>query len=111
MARKQTLDVRKDVPIVIETPEGLIRIWRPQSQQYRKKILIELPGEMRAFVGEERATEHARFARSAGDGKVTPLYSILAAVRDADGFLVGVRTQQFVRVVDSAPVVRLAAEA
>lgn len=111
MASTQTLDVRRDTPIVIETPEGMIQIWRPQCPQYRKKIRIELPGDMRAFVGMERAMEHARFVESAGDGRVTPRYSILAAIRDGDGFLLGVRSQQFVRLVDAAPVIRIAAEA
>ena len=104
MARNQILEVRRDVPIVIETPEGLIQILRPQSSQYRKKILVDLPGEMRAFVGLERAMEHARFLVMDGDGMVTPQYTILAAVRGDDGSLVGVRTQQFMRLADPGPI-------
>ena len=99
---KQTLDLRRDEPIVIETPEGLIRISKLASHQNRGKILIELPGGMKAFVGEERALDHARFVTKTSDGRLVPTYSVLVPTKGDDGSLAGVKAQQPMRIVGSA---------
>jgi hypothetical protein len=100
---KQTLDLRRDTPIVIETPEGLIEIRKPTSPRHRGKIEVILPGESRAFVGTERALDNARFVTRKSDGTLVATYGVLVPVKDGTtGALVGVRAQQPLRIIDSA---------
>lgn len=97
MAR-QFLELRKDEPIVIETPEGLIRISRSQHPRQRRKLVLDLPGECRAYVGQARALEHARFVHQREDGELEADYSVLVPVTGPDGQLTGVRPQRPLRL-------------
>lgn len=100
---KQVLDLRRDEPIVIETPEGLIEIRKPTSPRHRGKIEIVLPGDSRAFVGVERALDNGRFVTTRSDGTLVPTYGVLVPVKDSSGALAGVKTQQPLRVMDNVP--------
>jgi hypothetical protein len=83
----QHLEVKRDIPVVIETPEGFVQIVRTSS----KRIDVILPGDMKAWHGMERATEHARFLR-VNEGRVEPDYEVIVPVVNEDGALVGLKT-------------------
>jgi len=79
---RQLLKLRRTAPIVIETPEGFIRIRLDENG--RKSMQFELPGEVRAFIGEEKAYKNARF-HSICDGCPELNWSHLAAKYDDKG--------------------------
>jgi len=83
--RKQRIEVRPLKPVVIETPEGLIKI----QITHGRKLMIELPGEMRAWHGEDRAKQNLRFLEIDGD-RVKPKFEVLTPVKDDEGNLVGI---------------------
>lgn len=86
---KQEIKIRRDGPVVIETPSGLIRI---MDGGERGRLVIELPDDMVAHVGEERALKRAKFLRRDADGKLVPIFRLLSPVIDREtGALVGVR--------------------
>lgn len=85
--------LRKNEPVVIETPEGLIRIRRGSQKHH---IEIELPKGMSAWVGESRALEHARFVEKK-DGAIVPTFDLLAPKME-DGALVGVQRPSVIGV-------------
>lgn len=96
----QHLRPRKDIAIVIETPEGLIRI---QAEKHRG-LRIECPGEMVAHLGEERALKNARFVRSANGDGLAPKHNILKSVTDKQGLLVGLVPVETFAVSGDVPV-------
>lgn len=82
----QTMTLRRSVPIVLETAEGLLKI----NYLGGKKISLSLPGEMKAHVGAERELQDERFVRRNGKGGIKPLFRIITPKVDRDGELVGV---------------------
>lgn len=84
---RQILELRESRPIVVETPEGLISI----TIDKKRKVKLELPGEMTAHRGEKRALEHLRFLQVDGDGTVRPKYEVLTPRLDDKGRLIGVQ--------------------
>lgn len=84
---RQILELRESRPVVVETPEGLISI----TIDKKRKVRLELPGEMRAHRGQERALEHLRFLQVDADGTVRPKYEVLTPRLDDKGRLIGVR--------------------
>lgn len=97
--RKQSLTLRRNTPITIETPEGLLRI----TLVDRKKVEIELPTAMRAYVGDPRALENARFLAIDDTGKLTPTYDLLVPILGDDGELMGVEPRKARRIDPAAP--------
>jgi len=81
--RHQTLTLDKRREIFIETPEGMIKI----SRGPRNKLSLELPDSMRAFIGKERAVEHARFLSENEGGGFSPKFQVLVPVSDPEGRL------------------------
>jgi hypothetical protein len=102
MSRTQVLALRKDEPIVIETPEGMITIIRHKDKHgsfQSNKAQIEMPSTMMAYVGKQRALDNARFIEVDEDGTVTAKYNILMPKVDKQsGSLIGVQTQEVIRV-------------
>jgi hypothetical protein len=98
---KQFLDLRRNADIVIETPEGLIRIRKPVSRTHKGKLEIDLPDKMRAFVGEERALDNARFLTLDSSNRLVPTYTVLVPVRGPEGSIAEVRPQTPVRLADT----------
>lgn len=94
----EQLEPRKDTPICIETPLGIIEILR--SRVRRKGLVIRLPDGMKAYLGRERTLENARFVQET-NGRVVAKYTVLVALKGEDGSLVGVRSQTVVRLADS----------
>lgn len=88
--RRQSLALRTDTPLVIDTPLGLIEIRRRPRK--RSHIEIVLPDQLRAWVGRERAIEQSEFLRLSDTGVVTAKYSLLAPVLGVDGSVIGVET-------------------
>lgn len=92
--RTQYLEVKRDIPVVIETPEGFVEIIRTAS----KRVEIRLPGGMRAWHGMDRASKNARFLRLE-EGRVLPNYEVLVPTISDDGELDGVRAPEPFRLV------------
>jgi hypothetical protein len=107
MGRRQTLELRGDDDIVIETPLGMIHIRRARR---RRSLALDLPGDLKAFDGVERAVENARYTRRV-DGKIVPAYTLLVPVVDDTGALVNVKAQHPLRMAPgqgSPGVIRIA---
>lgn len=99
MMVSQLIEPSDGHPVAIETPEGVITIeWHRNGHRGKKKLKINLPGDMRAHKGVERAlaTKNARFL-AMDNGKVKPTYSILRPVLE-DGKLVGVEQPTVLRL-------------
>jgi len=99
MMREQILTLKADRPVVIETPEGLVRIFRCGRS---RKLRIELPPAMRAYQGDERAIEHLRFLRMGEDGEVKPGYNTLRPITDENGKLVRVEALTAVKLAPTS---------
>lgn len=102
MSRTQVLALRKDEPIVIETPEGLITIKRHRGKDgsfQSNKAEIEMPSTMSAWHGLRRALDNARFVSVDDSGTVKPKFNILTPKIDQQsGALIGVQSQDVIRV-------------
>ena len=72
--KEQSLGLRPTTPVVIETPEGLIKIHRGEK---RNHIRVELPDRMVAHIGEDRALATGRFLKRIGDGTLVPSFQCL----------------------------------
>ena len=94
----QHLKPRQDAPIVIETPEGLIRIF----QESKKTLRIECPGAMKAHIGEDRALRDGRFV-SKHNGSLRPTFGVLKPVLDKNGNLVGIEARELFVVDGEGP--------
>lgn len=81
----QVLDLKRDEPIVIETPEGLIELFF-LSGSSGKKIRIVAPDNCVAHRGRERAMRSMRFFRAEG-ARLVPTFQLLAPVIDGNGEL------------------------
>ena len=79
---------RPNKPIIIETPEGLIRI--EIKQHPRRRFVITLPQGMSAWHGEDRAFEHGRFLCKDENGVVKPKYDIIVPKVNENGELIGI---------------------
>ncbi len=71
----QQLTPRREVPIVIETAHGFITLTATKG----KGLHIVLPPGLKAFLGLERAWEHAQFLQQ-HNGLVVPRYNLLQPI-------------------------------
>ncbi len=90
--RTQHLEVKRDIPVVIEHPAGFIEIVRTAS----KRIEVRLPDGVSAWHGMDRAQLHAKYLK-VEDGKVVPAYELLQPQIGPDGELVGIQTPEPIR--------------
>ncbi|MFM9966691.1 MAG: hypothetical protein ACKV2Q_36425 [Planctomycetaceae bacterium] len=91
--RVEQFSLQRGKDIVIETPEGLIVIQRTPADDRKdgrsNHITIRMPAKMRAYVGSDRAMQHARFL-ARRDGAIVPKFRSLAPVVGGDGGIVEV---------------------
>ena len=85
---RQILELRESRPVVMETPEGLISI----TIDKKRKVRLELPGDMKAHRGQGRALKRLRFLEVGADGTVRPKYEVLTPKLDDKGRLIGLLT-------------------
>jgi hypothetical protein len=90
---RQTLKLRRGEVIVIETPEGLLRVKMLDKFRFE----LELPGGMVAHRSEDRAMTGARFLQKDGE-RLVPKYQILQPITDQEGEIKGVRQPPVFRV-------------
>ena len=95
---EQTLYLRKDKPIVINTPVGFIEITRGNGNN---KLRITLPDSLGAFIGKERAQENNPYVEISGDS-LRPRYNMLVPVVH-EGSLVGVTEPQSLTLAGQTP--------
>lgn len=86
---KQTLSLRPEDKdgIVIPTVSGLITIKRAGKDL--RKLKIELPHGLKAYIGRDRALQDSRFLELKDD-KLLPKFSLLAPIYGHEGELLGV---------------------
>lgn len=78
------------LPLVIETPMGLIEIrWDPARR--RKRLMISLPDGVCVHRGEGRCMKDLKFLVRREDGSLAPNYSLLAPEVDESGGIKGVK--------------------
>lgn len=78
------------LPLIIETPMGLIDIrWDPAGR--RKRLIVKLPDGVCVHRGEARAMKNLKFLKQGENGTLLPAYSLLAPVVGEDGGIRGVR--------------------
>lgn len=82
---EQVLTQRKDKPIVIETPAGLVLLHRDAEDL--RKIRMELPPGVRAFVGKEKLLLDSKFVQEQ-NGKIVPKCGMLTPLYE-DGEFIG----------------------
>ncbi len=81
------------LPLVIETPMGLIDI-RWDVTRPKKRLMISLPAGVSVHRGEERCMNELKFLRRREDGSLVPDYALLAPVVDDEGKIKGVKRPQ-----------------
>ena len=81
------------VPLVIETPMGLITIQWDVTRR-RKRLMISLPKDVCVHRGEARCMKDLKFLARREDGTLVPAYSLLAPEIDEDGRIKGVTRPQ-----------------
>lgn len=86
----QYMTPKAGLPLVIETPMGMIEIqW--DTTRPKKRLRISLPEGISVHRGEGRAMSKLRFLARREDGALVPRYSLLAPVVDDDGRIRGVQ--------------------
>lgn len=81
------------LPLVIETPMGLIDIrWDPARR--RKRLRISLPDGLCVHRGEARCIKELKFLTQREDGALVPNYALLAPEVDETGKIKGVTRPQ-----------------
>lgn len=93
---EQQLELRPQTPIVIETAHGMIKLHRDTSKRGHR-LRLEMPPGVRAFIGEGRAWDNARYLMRDGDGAVLPRYNLLVPVV-SEGTLVGLESPRVLKV-------------
>lgn len=94
MRRTQELVIKKGVPVVIDTPGGFIEIELVGS----RKLKLDLPGDIVAHRGMDRAVASSRFIQKDDEGRLVPAYRVLVPETDDQGALVGVKRPPVVRM-------------
>lgn len=79
--RIQKLFLAKGAELVIETPEGLIKITHEGGRHFR----FDLPENMAAHRMLDVAMARARFLKRDGDGRIVPSFQALVPVVDDAG--------------------------
>lgn len=92
------MTLRKDEPLVIETPLGLIEIERGDGPH---RLLVTLPEGLIAQRGVQRAMAGARYLIRGEDGRIRARYHMLTPRTGPDGELAGVETPPLFRVARS----------
>ena len=91
---KQWMSPTKNGEIVIETPVGHIIIqWTARP----RKVIIELPGGLRAHKSMGRALEDGKYLR-VRDGRVVPIFQVLVPKLDGNGEFAGVMELKTARI-------------
>ena len=81
------------LPLVIETPMGLIVIqW--DAARRRKRLMISLPQGVHVHRGEDRAMKDLQFLARREDGALVPDYKLLVPEVDETGRISGVKRPQ-----------------
>lgn len=88
----QYMTPKTGLPLIIETPGGIIDIRWDAGR--RKRLVITLPDDLQVHRGEARGMANLKFLVCRDDGKLMPDYSLLAPDVDDQGAIRGVKRME-----------------